>query len=244
MFQSFLLGFSTALTNDQIQVILQLTSVFENSTTDLQFGYAENIKDGRGITFGFVGFCTGTGDGLQVLSEYSRIQKGSDLEALKYLAVLEKIEAQGKEMNSSVKGLDGFINYINRIGNGDAFIQASLTIANKLYVMPSQKKASELGLKLPISLGQLYDSYLNHGEDGTLSIIKKSGSVDGNERVWLQRFLENRLELLKKDKTWKESVDRITVYQQLLKSNQMLFTPISFTCYGDHFKLEIRTEEL
>ena len=42
---------------------LQMTTTLENSDTQLQFNYAENINDGRGITFGIIGFCTGTYDG-------------------------------------------------------------------------------------------------------------------------------------------------------------------------------------
>lgn len=34
--------------------------------TTLQYGYAERLGDNRGITYGFCGFTTGTGDGLMV----------------------------------------------------------------------------------------------------------------------------------------------------------------------------------
>ena len=36
----------------------ELVSAFENSTTEVQYGYAENLGDGRGVTAGRAGFTT------------------------------------------------------------------------------------------------------------------------------------------------------------------------------------------
>lgn len=232
-----ILSFSNDLSSLQIQTILQLTSIFENSSKELQFNYAENIKDGRGITFGFVGFCSGTGDGSQVISKYNDLTFNSDAQTIKYLKALKKIDKEGKDMNSSVKGLDGFIQYINKIGNTPQFIQASLIIADKLYVKPSQQMAETLGLKLPLSKGQLYDSYINHGENGATKMIKKTGPVS-DELTWLKKFLNIRLKVLSSDDTWKESVDRVKVYQKLL-TNPQLNLPFNVICYGDSFKFEL-----
>jgi chitosanase len=51
------------VTPQQHATIDQLTSLFENSTPILQYGYCENINDGRGFTAGRAGFCSGTGEG-------------------------------------------------------------------------------------------------------------------------------------------------------------------------------------
>jgi hypothetical protein len=105
---------------------------------------------------------------------------GSDQIAKGYLTAMKAIDAQGKDMNPSIIGLDGLIPYINKIGKTREFIQAELTVANNLYVIPSQNKAKELGLKQPLSQGQLYDCYLNQGEDGALKLIKQVGMrLDG-----------------------------------------------------------------
>ena len=43
---------------------LQMTTFCENApATTLQYNYAQNINDGSGITFGCIGFTTGTYDG-------------------------------------------------------------------------------------------------------------------------------------------------------------------------------------
>jgi hypothetical protein len=39
----------------------QMVSVFENETTSLQYGYIENLNDGRGYTAGRAGFVTRDG---------------------------------------------------------------------------------------------------------------------------------------------------------------------------------------
>ena len=51
--------------------MLALNTIFENGQLEVDYSYAEDIDDGRGITFGRCGFCTGTGDGLVVVAESS-----------------------------------------------------------------------------------------------------------------------------------------------------------------------------
>lgn len=226
------------LTEVQVMTILQLTSIFENSTTELQFSYVEDIHDGRGYTFGFVGFCSGTYDGSQMLAEFSKLIGNSDPETTKYLNSMKAIDAQGKGMNSSLIGLEKFPEYVKRksLDFKKEWIQAQLNVADKLYVKPSQIKAKELKLSSPLAKGQLYDCYLNQGESGGIELIKKtSGST---ETEWITSFLTNRYNLLAQDPTWSSSVDRITVYRELLKNNKdFLIRPIKVKCYGESFTL-------
>src|SRR5262245_21464933 len=49
----------------------QLISAFENSSTDIDYAYAENLGDGRGVTAGRAGFTTATCDALEVVELYS-----------------------------------------------------------------------------------------------------------------------------------------------------------------------------
>src|SRR4051794_21747519 len=50
------------LSPDAQRVAEAITSVFENSTTELQYGYSVELDDGRGVTAGRAGFTSGTGD--------------------------------------------------------------------------------------------------------------------------------------------------------------------------------------
>lgn len=40
-----------------------------------------------------------------------------------------------------------------------------------MYFAPAMSRVATLGLGAPLSKGQLYDSYINHGESGALDII-------------------------------------------------------------------------
>jgi len=232
---SSLNGFEN-ISENQINNIFKLTSVFENSTTDLQFGYCENIGDGRGYTFGFVGFCSGTYDGTMVIEEYNNLRPGNILS--KYLPVFKKIDRSPhiNGTNPDTEGLEGIENDIKIAGSDQYFINSQINIARKLYIDPSQEKIKKLNLSLPITKGQFYDMYINHGESGALDIIKKVSSPLSNEKEWLNELLSKRMDVLADDKTWASSIDRIKVYQKLLKSgNTSLASPITFVCYGDTF---------
>ncbi len=57
--------FAAGLNKDQKRRAEQLTSIFENGKTEIQYGYVEALDDGRG--FGRAGFTTATGDALEVV---------------------------------------------------------------------------------------------------------------------------------------------------------------------------------
>ena len=53
-----LVGMSRWLNAEQRSRADQLVSIFENGTPLIQYDYAENLDDGRGVTVGQVGFTT------------------------------------------------------------------------------------------------------------------------------------------------------------------------------------------
>ena len=64
---------------------MELVSSAENSSLDwkAQYTYIEDIGDGRGYTAGIIGFCSGTGDMLELVEEYTERKPGNVL--AKYL---------------------------------------------------------------------------------------------------------------------------------------------------------------
>ncbi len=228
----------TGVTEKQANTILQLTSLFENSTPVLQFGYAENIGDGRGFTFGFVGFTSGTCDGSMILEEYERIKGPNNLS--QYIAPMKSIDSSGGCFSGSTSGLEGFASAVAAAASDPLFIQAQLNTANQLYIGPSQAKINQLGFQYAITQGELYDAYINHGESGAVSMINQATSAVGtsDEKAWLKKFLEIRYGVLAADSTWASAVDRVHVYQTLLESgNVNLDTPINASVYGSNFNL-------
>ena len=58
---------------DKKDIAMQLVSSAENSSLDwkAQYKYIEDIGDGRGYTAGIIGFCSGTGDMLELVEAYT-----------------------------------------------------------------------------------------------------------------------------------------------------------------------------
>ncbi len=239
-----------AVTETQRDTIFKLTSIFENSTTTLQYTYVENIGDGRGLTFGFAGFCSGTYDGTLFLKEYQSLNPNNIL--VKYIPAFERIDSLPHPggLCSDTTGLNNFPADFRSCGNDPAFKEAQHNLVNRLYWNPSQDAVNQIGAKYAITAGELYDSFINHGADGAWDIINQTNSAVGkissgtDEKTWLNRYLSIRYGILAADPTWSEAVDRVKVYQKLLNTdnNVNLTRPITVTCYGDTFTISGGTE--
>lgn len=224
----------------------QLTSVFENSTTRLRFTFVENIHDGRGYTFGFPGFCSGTYDGTMFLKAYRRLNPNNRL--VQFIPAFEAIDRgrhDDEGRNPSTEGLNGFPRAFRSCGRDPDFRRAQVKLVDQLYWSPSQAIGNKIGAKLPITRGQLYDACINHGEDGALDMIKTTNRAVGgtpksgvDEELWLAKFLDVRFKVLNSDPTWKQAVDRVRVYRKFLEEgNVRLKPPLRFACYGDSFTI-------
>lgn len=75
---------------DKKETAMELVSSAENSSLNWkkQYSYIEDIKDGRGYTAGIIGFCSGTGDMLEVVKNYTQEQPDNKL--AKFLPALKK----------------------------------------------------------------------------------------------------------------------------------------------------------
>lgn len=236
---------SAAVTDTQRDTIYKLTSIFENSTTTLQYTYVENIGDGRGLTFGFAGFCSGTYDGTMFLKKYQALNPNNIL--VKYIPAFERIDSLPHPggLCSDTTGLANFPVDFGACGNDPAFIQAQHNLVDELYWNPSQSAVNQIGVQYAITAGELYDSFINHGESGAWDIINQTNNAVGrisngtDEKTWLNKFLSIRYGILASDPTWSEAVDRVKVYQKLLNTdnNVNLVRPITVTCYGDTFTI-------
>ncbi|MEN8907792.1 MAG: chitosanase, partial [Clostridiales bacterium] len=228
------------------EIIYQLTSIFENSTTELQYTYCEDIGDGRGLTFGFPGFCSGTYDGTMFLKEYQKLNPDNIL--IKYINIFEEIDSANHSdgLNGDTTGLENFGDDLAKCIDDAKFIEAQKNVVDKLYWNPSQEAVDEIGAIYPITKGEIYDSFINHGENGARDIINTANSMAGgtpesgvDEKKWLTSYLEARLEVLESDSTWQGAVDRVHVYQKLLEQDNInLNKPMNISCYGDSFVIE------
>lgn len=229
--------------SQQKNVILQLTTTCENSDTKLAFNYAENIGDGRGITFGCIGFTTGTYDGNMLIKHYTKLNPNNTL--AKYIPALDKIdkESHPNGLNGNTKGLENFIKDVKACTD-PLFKQAQIDLLNELYWNPALNLANSIGVKNQLTLAFIYDMCVNHGEDGARSLVNKAKSKVGgtpkdgvNENTFLSALFDYRTTYIQQD--WAGGVDRVNGFRKLLNANNLNLTPpFKFTVYGDTFTID------
>ncbi len=229
-------------TSNMKNTILQMTTTLENSDTQLQFNYAENLGDGRGITFGCIGFCTGTYDGNILIKHYTELNPDNVL--AKYIPALNAIDAgphneAGGDGNPSIVGLDGFVKDVNSC-NDPLFKQAQMDKLDEFYYNPAMSLSDSIGAKYPLTRAFIYDMCVRHGEDGARSIINQAGTTPkqgADETAYLQKLFSIRDAKLKQEGSG--DVNRDQGYKNVLNSGNVdLKAPFKFVAYGDYFTID------
>lgn len=229
------------------QVQDSLVSIFENSTLTIQYGYIKNINDGNGWTAGRAGFTSKTGDMLEVLLEYARLNPGTRLE--RYIPILQAI----KGTNSTAGLSDLEFDWPAQVAHDPLFSQAQDNVNNRLYRMPASDMADAVGAVLPLSLAAIYEAGIQHGYGDDYDSIPKiveraSSTVGGNPRigidelVWLRAFLEERKKDLQAPANvaaaaaMRESVDRANAMLRLYQTgNYNLSQQITIIVFGSSY---------
>ena len=242
-------GETAGLSQAQKKRADMLISVFENSTLELQYGYVEDLHDGRGYTAGRAGFCTGTGDLVQVVRRYVRKVPASPL-----AAYLPRLTQLAKERSDSTEGLDGFPAAWTAASADELFREAQDDVSDSLYYKPAMKISAGLGLGRDLAKVALYEASIQHGTgsdpDGLQSLIKRASaaakppSSGGDEGLWLGAFLKARRESLAHASdpstaaAWADSVGRADAMLEIYSSGNMDFAgPITIKPYGDAFTI-------
>jgi len=226
-------GGGGGLTASQKAVAEAMTSIWENDTPILDYAYSENIKDGRGYTSGRAGFCTGTGDAIQVVDCYDKLRTAANGNLMaKYMPALTPINdkyMQTGQDQGDTSLLDAVGNWVTDWGASydTAATQADFKtcqdqISDLLYYTPAMQAATKVGATSALSRAALYDMWINQGDD---TLVKQTNSALGvavtigvgnavTEDQWLQKFIELRRDTLAGDSTWKTSVDRVAGYEK------------------------------
>ncbi|MCT9092802.1 chitosanase [Streptomyces sp. ASQP_92] len=224
-------------------IAMQLVSSAENSSLDwkAQYKYIEDIKDGRGYTAGIIGFCSGTGDMLDLVKLYTSRKPGNVL--AKYLPALEKVNG-----SASHKGLDpNFTKDWKTAASDSAFKQAQNDERDRVYFNPAVKQGKSDGIG---TLGQFmyYDAIVMHGDGSdptSFSSIRKRAlakakppSQGGNETTYLNAFLDARVWAMQQEEAHSDT-SRVDTEQRvfLKKGNLDLDTPLDWKVYGDPYHI-------
>lgn len=221
------------------EIAMQLVSSAENSSLDwkAQYGYIEDIDDGRGYTGGIIGFCSGTHDMLELVEEYTARKPGNRL--ARYLPALRDVDG-----SDSHDGLDpGFTSAWKKAARDPVFQETQNDERDRVYFDPAVSRAKDDGLR---TLGQFayYDAIVMHGESGFEDIRDQalseaeSPAQGGDETDFLNAFLDARVEEMQKEEAH-EDTSRVDTAQRVFldDGNLDLDPPLTWQVYGEEFHI-------
>ncbi|MEU1370647.1 chitosanase [Streptomyces sp. NPDC005803] len=224
-------------------IAMQLVSSAENSSLDWkgQYGYIEDIGDGRGYTAGIIGFCSGTGDMLDLVELYTEREPGNVL--AKYLPALRDVDG-----TDSHDGLDpGFTDAWEAAAGDPAFQEAQNDERDRVYFDPAVSRGKSDGLG---TLGQFayYDAIVMHGDGGdstSFGSIRKRALAQakppaqgGDEVRYLNAFLDARVWAMRQEEAHSDT-SRVDTAQRVFldEGNLNLDPPLDWKVYGDSFHI-------
>ncbi|WP_412539380.1 chitosanase [Longispora sp. K20-0274] len=225
-------------------IAMQLVSSAENSSLDwkAQYKYIEDIKDGRGYTAGIIGFCSGTGDMLDLVELYAQRKPGNVL--AKYLPALRKVN--GTESHAGLGS--AFEKDWATAAKDAAFKKAQDDERDRVYFNPAVNQAKADGLW---ALGQFayYDTIVMHGDGGdrdSFSSIRKNAlkkakppSQGGDQVAYLNAFLDARKVAMKHEEAHADTSRVDTEQRVFLRAGNLdLNPPLSWKVYGDPFRID------
>ncbi|MFD8087187.1 chitosanase [Kitasatospora sp. NPDC059722] len=233
------------MTADQRRRADQLISIFENSTTVIQYGYAENINDGRGVTAGRAGFTTNDGDALKVVRAYTATVPDNPL--ARFVPELERLAAAGSGDTSGLPEAD-YIAAWQQAADDPAFRQVQDDQVDQRYFSPAMSQADQLGLTTALARAELYDASIQHGNGGEYdalpALIARTNAKAGppssaGENAWLAAFFDVRVDDLTNPANgstadeWRKSVDRVECLRRIAATgNYNLDGPLDVTAFG------------
>jgi chitosanase len=224
-------------------IAMQLVSSAENSTLDwrAQYGYIEDIGDGRGYTGGIIGFCSGTHDMLELVERYTDSAPGNPLAP--YLPALRAVDG-----TDSHAGLgSGFVAAWRTAANDPAFRAAQDAERDRVYFNPSVSLAKSDGLR---ALGQFiyYDAIVMHGPGNdpvsfggiraTAMRNARTPAQGGSEVDYLDAFLDARVAAMRTEEAHRDTSRVDTAQRVFLRNGNLdLDPPLTWHVYGDRFTI-------
>jgi chitosanase len=225
------------------EIAMELVSSAENSTLNWrsQYGYIEDIGDGRGYTGGIIGFTSGTGDMLKLVRHYAKLEPGNPL--AKYLPALKRVN--GSASHDGLGG--GFVAAWKTAAQDPKFQKAQDDLRDQMYFKPAVNQAIKDGLH---ALGQFiyYDAIVMHGPGGDPSSFggirgaatqkAKPPAQGGDEVSYLNAFLDVRKKVMLQEEAHSDT-SRIDDEQRvfLRRGNLSLDPPLTWHVYGDRYTI-------
>jgi chitosanase len=225
------------------EIAMELVSSAENSTLDWrrEFGYIEDIGDGRGYTAGLIGFCSGTGDMLQLVRSYAAAEPRDPL--ARFLPALRRVNG-----SASHAGLGApFVTAWRRAAKDPVFRRLQLRELDRVYFDPAVSRAKADGLG-PLGQFIYYDAIVMHGPGPSPSSFggirrraihqAPTPAQGGSQIAYLNAFLDVRRAQMKTESKHGDT-SRIDDEQRvfLREGNLALRPPLVWHTYGDRYEI-------
>lgn len=226
----------------QKEIAQRLVSSAENSSLDwrAQYGYIEDIGDGRGYTAGIIGFCSGTSDMLDLVQRYSRLAPGNPLAP--FLPALQRVDG-----TDSRRGLRGLPKAWLAAASDSLFQQVQHELRDEMYFDPAVEQARADGLR---ALGEFcyYDAMVMHGpgddeesfggiRDAALRCARPPAD-GGDEATYLNAFLDVRCRAMRAEDAHEDTSRVDTAQRAFLQDGNLDFRlPLRWAVYGDQYEL-------
>jgi hypothetical protein len=236
----------------QKQKVDMLEAMGENDTPQVQYGYAQNLGDGRGYTVGKVGFCTGTGDFIIVAECYNTAEPNNILQkywsALVYYNNLYVNTGNNQGDTSKIDAIGNFVKDVataaaeapaaGQIENNFQICQDSLADAD--YLSAAAVHVDQRGLQSPLTVGFLYDTEVNFGDQddpedggtvGTITVMERADKDYGStvptsfaglpweESRWLGYVIKERTLVMVANSTWAGDIDQNATWEAARRLN-------------------------
>ncbi|MGW1590341.1 chitosanase [Streptomyces sp. NPDC002386] len=225
------------------EIAMRLVSSAENSSLDwkAQYKYIEDIGDGRGYTAGIIGFCSGTGDMLDLVQLYTDRAPGNVL--ARYLPALRRVDG-----SDSHDGLDpDYPRDWRRAAQDPVFQRAQNDERDRVYFGPAVARGKADGLR---ALGQFayYDAIVMHGDGDDPTSFRNIRSRalrvagpparGGGETAYLNAFLDARVWAMKQEEAHSDTSRVDTAQRVFLRNGNLdLNTPLDWKVYGDSYHI-------
>ena len=160
---------------DLVRRIKAISNVFEVGGPEPDYGYVEDLGDGRGYTVTQYGFCTYNNEVARVIDRYTEFVSDTDLK--RFLAHLPPL-------STDKQALTGFpAAWQKEIKGSPSLAVACDEEADELYVRPALKAATAAGVQSAIGKSIFYDTWLQHGAssdpDSLTEILKRTIDATG-----------------------------------------------------------------